>query len=147
MDNKDVRKEFLEKLNSSLIGPSSLEEDLDENPRVKYLYGFLNPSTGFDEDSSLENEVADNSNLSENTSQEEREEIEKEVTCEPARKSTFSGRRNKDVWRGCPRPVAMSDRVHRCRRQRGQAPQRPRGYRAHSDWKTRKSHASKEAQR
>ncbi len=78
MDNKDVRKEFLEKLNSSLIGPSSLEEDLDENPRVKYLYGFLNPSTGFDEDSSLENEVADNSNLGENTSQEEREEIEKE---------------------------------------------------------------------
>ena len=45
--------------------------------KVKYLY-FLNPSTSFDEDSSLEYEVADNSNLAENASQQESDEIEKE---------------------------------------------------------------------
>ena len=78
MDNLDVRSKFLEKLTSSLIGPSSLEEELDENPRVKYLYGFLNPSTSFNEESSLEDEVADNSNLAENTTQEDRDEIERE---------------------------------------------------------------------
>lgn len=78
MDNLDVRNQFLEKLNSSLVGPQSPEEVLDENPRVKYLYGFLNPSTSFDEDSSLEYEVADNSNLAENSLHQESDEIEKE---------------------------------------------------------------------
>ncbi len=78
MDHLDVRNQFLEKFNSSLVGPQSPEEVLDENPRVKYLYGFLNPSTSFDEDSSLEYEVADNSNLAENSLHQESDEIEKE---------------------------------------------------------------------
>ena len=40
----DIRKDFLEAIEKTLIGPKDESEQIHERPTEKYLYGFLWPS-------------------------------------------------------------------------------------------------------